>query len=394
MTQLDLPFQRSSLFRAVDQIALISKPERDLLRVLVRIYWQARELGTGYRADTDGTIVLELRAALIAEQMGVNERTLRRRINAVKQSGRYITIEDRDGRPSRFELDMQAIYSAIRLSGPMLTAETEAGDLDRIAGIEQLEEKIRSGRSAVAPETTPDTPDKSADTPDKSADTPDKSADNPGQKRGHLHHTIDPYHKDHKEPQLKETMGPLVQDGLDGSLKRFSFRDLRRGEFRDPAAIEARYREAVAAGILRDLPLERIAFFALMINLGRSKTLANPAGMLTKLLRGGTDPYGKTWRTRPAGRDDEAAQLMIAKLDREAREREREAVEEDCDEWADTELDAADAPLTAVVAATPSMLSLEVIEQLRAASAIAATRVREKPPDIRPNWKGNANGTS
>lgn len=98
--------------------------------------------------------------------------------------------------------------------------------------------------------------------------------------------------------------------------------------------------------MLEDTETHRLAFFSLMVSLGR-KGPRNPGGMLLKLIRGEQDPFGKTWLTRPANCDEDEARAWIRQLDKEQREREQAAAGHPLDEWTDEDLyaDELDEPL-------------------------------------------------
>lgn len=359
MTQVEISWELCSIESTVSRIKEITNAERDLLLGLVRIYYRARQLGNGYHDSGDGRIKLEPSKGDLAKAIGVGLATVKRRLRDLRDlpnGSRYISIDESSWRTHCYEIYFSAIYSADLI-------EIDPGSGGSIRGITRG--ITQGGQGAQG-----DHDSKSSQRLRfQGSDDVSRGITEGDQGDQILHHTIEPYHKDHSgKPEIQNTINHGA-NGSDGSLKRFSFIDLRKAEFRDPESIEKRFREVVAAKIAKDCEADRVAFFALMVHLRRSTSIKNPAGLLTKLIRGEKDPFGKTWRTRPTNRDDERARQLIRKLDQDetlARDPRADAYSfDDHDDQAAELVPLPDQPANALPAEVVRELPAEIADQIR-----------------------------
>lgn len=89
-------------------------------------------------------------------------------------------------------------------------------------------------------------------------------------------------------------------------------RSLSLGELSDPQALQVRFEELTAKGIVNGSDTQRTAFFALAAYC-RREGKTNPCGLLTRLLRS-ADLFGRGWNVKPTQADEEWARAALRKL--------------------------------------------------------------------------------
>ena len=305
--QKEFAWELSSMESTISRLGNISQAERDLLIALVRIYHQVRKDGEGFAEGSDGRVALEPTKRELAVALGVGEATIKRRLRAIKQSSRYISVDAESWRSHVYVIDFQAIYSA-----ELITPQQKT--LPEVVPAKNSRYRYRGSAREKIFVCDPPSP-KSLGGSQGGSGGSNRGVRGINQ-QGQGDHLRQPSknHNNHLKPNKNQTIKTIKDGSQNGSLQKFSFQDLQDWEFRDAQAIQKRYEQILEAGIANGSEADRRSFFALMIHITHTKC-ASKAGLLTFLIRGNKDRNNKTWRTRANGDDDDKAHAMIKKLD-------------------------------------------------------------------------------
>ncbi len=325
MTQTEFDWNGLSLASQVERI-VCSEAERSMLRALTQIYRQLSQTDTDNCDYVDGHILMIVTKKQIAEKMGgCSARTVQRKMQAMSEGAMYCRFEALGpGKPNFFSIDVNRIINAPLEPGRR--SKPIEPPVEAVSPLVEMQKKL-AHKIDLQPIPRGETTSPGGETCLGSPQ--DMSRGNPRQKPETPETKCAPYHKtiNHSQPNNLQTINTI-----DGSLQKFSFQYLQKRDFSEPAEIQKRFQEVVKAGIAKDCLVDRQCFFALMIHLDKQpkSKVRNPAGLLTKIMRGEVKRYGETWRTRTNDAERKAAVKMIDEFDYGPKDDCRSA---DLDEW-------------------------------------------------------------